>query len=80
MKIRKYIGYILYNLLPVYLPETPTPIIGNLSKNLRVLCAKLMLEKCGKNINIEKGAQFSTRTEIEIIVVLVLMLELQVKL
>lgn len=56
MKIRKYIGYILYNLLPVYLPETPTPIIGNLSKNLRVLCAKLMLEKCGKNINIEKGA------------------------
>lgn len=64
MKIRKYIGYILYNLLPVYLPETPTPIIGNLSKNLRVLCAKLMLEKCGKNINIEKGAQFSTRTEI----------------
>ena len=64
MKIKKYFGYILYNLLPVYLPETPTPFVGNLSKTLRVLCARLMLEKCGKNINIEKGAQFSTRTEI----------------
>lgn len=64
MNVKKVIGYLLYNLLPVYLPETPTPYIGNFAKTLRVLCAKLMLEKYGKNINIEKGAQFSTRTEI----------------
>lgn len=64
MKLRKICGYILYNLLPVYLPETPTPFIGNFAKELRVLCARLMLEKCGKNVNIERGAQFSTRTEI----------------
>lgn len=64
MKFKKILGYILYNFFAIYLPESSTPLIGNISKKLRAICANLILEKCGTNINIEKGAKFSSRIEI----------------
>ena len=33
-------------------------------KALRGFCGKLILAKCGKNVNIEKGAQFSSTSEL----------------
>lgn len=64
MKLKKLLGYILYNFFAIYLPESSTPLIGNISRKLRASCANLILEKCGANINIEKGAKFSHRIEI----------------
>lgn len=45
------------------MPESSTPLIGNISRKLRAICGYLILEKCGTNINIEKGAKFSHRIE-----------------
>ena len=64
MKLKKLLGYILYNFFAIYLPESSIPLIGNISRKLRASCANLILEKCGANINIEKGAKFSHRIEI----------------
>ena len=60
--IRKYIGYFLYQLLK-YLPKSFSHIkVGQ--KKLRGFAAKLMLEKCGKDVNIERKADFSTKCTI----------------
>lgn len=37
---------------------------GGIGKALRNMCARMMLNKCGVDINIEKGATFSTRCSI----------------
>ena len=57
--LKKYLGYFLY-IFVKWLPMSHAKInLGQ--KALRGLCAKLMLDKCGKNVNIERCATFSTR-------------------
>lgn len=61
--MKKIIGYILYQLIGKHLPTSYAKIsLG--SKYFRRFCGKLMLEKCGKNVNIERHASFSTRTKL----------------
>lgn len=63
MRIKKYIGYVLYHVLAKRMPGSYAPIkIGQ--RQLRALCGRLMLNKCGSNVNIEKGATFSTKVEL----------------
>lgn len=63
MKIKKHIGYIIYNLLAKHLPVSYSKVkIGQ--KQLRAVCGKMILENCGVNINIEKNADFSTRVSL----------------
>ena len=45
-----------------HLPESYKLNIGQ--KNLRAFCAKILLAKCGKNINIEKNADFAYSVEL----------------
>lgn len=62
MKLKQYVGYGLYSLakhLPVSYGKG-----GKIWKCCRGGATKLMLMKCGNNINIEKNATFSMRTEI----------------
>ena len=62
-KIKKIVGYLLYNLIAKHLPVSFSYVkIGQ--KALRKMCGKLMLEKCGKNVNIERGAVFSSKVEL----------------
>ncbi|PKM69649.1 MAG: transferase [Firmicutes bacterium HGW-Firmicutes-19] len=61
--MRKLIGYVLYNSLCKYLPAS-TSLSGNFSRSARGFCGKLIIEKCGNNVNIERGAVFSNRIEI----------------
>lgn len=62
MKIKKLIGYVLYRLFR-HLPTSYSHIrIGQ--KALRGFAARLMLEKCGGDVNIERLAEFSTRCTI----------------
>lgn len=61
--MKKYIGLILYNFIAKNLPKSNS-IIKLGQKHLRYLCGKLILAKCGKNVNIEQGASFSSKVEI----------------
>lgn len=63
MKLKKIIGLLLYNSLAKYLPVSYSKFsLG--SKYIRAFCGKLILDSCGKNINIERKAKFSSRVEI----------------
>ena len=60
-RLLQFIGLFLYSLIGKHLPQSTSFLSGKL---FRRLCAKMMLLKCGKNINVEKGAVFSLRCEI----------------
>lgn len=63
MGIKKIVGYVLYNGFAKHMPLSNSMIkIGQ--KQLRAFCGRLMLENCGKNVNIEKNANFSTRVRL----------------
>lgn len=58
MKIKVIIGKAIYNILGKHMPLSDSRMsLG--SKKVRAFCGKLILDKCGKNVNIEKGAHFS---------------------
>lgn len=62
MYIKKIIGRILYSVVKNF-PESYSSInIGQ--KEMRRFATSLILKKCGKKINIEKGAIFSSDVEI----------------
>lgn len=57
------IGYFLYRCIGIYLPESFSKInIGQLL--FRRFCTKLIIDQCGNNVNIEKGALFSRHLHI----------------
>lgn len=61
-KMKLLVGRLLY-LGASHLPESFFWInIGQ--KHIRALCGKLILSKCGKNVNIEKGAAFPSSVEL----------------
>ena len=63
MKTIKLItGKFLYFFFSKFPPSFSRIKLGQ--KFLRGLCGKLILAKCGKNINIEKGAKFSSSVEL----------------
>ena len=61
-KIKIAIGKVLY----VFCSRLPCSYsrINVGQKQLRQLCGKMILKKCGKNVNIEKGAVFSADMEL----------------
>lgn len=62
-KVKKVLGYILYNLFAKNLPVSYAKI-NLFSKKIRGFCGKLLLESCGTNVNIERGATFSSKVQI----------------
>lgn len=65
LKIKRAIGYILYYFIARHLPGSTLPYsLG--AKQIRRLCAKLMFDKCGRNVNIEHGAFLASGKGIEI--------------
>ena len=63
--VKRAFGYALYYFLARHLPCSGLPYSFG-AKSVRRLCAKLMLDKCGKNVNIEHGAFFASGRDIEI--------------
>ena len=59
MNIRQFLGRALYNLLGKHMPLSDSRRSFG-SKKVRAFCGKLILEHCGKNVNIEQGARFSS--------------------
>ncbi len=62
-KVKIAIGKIIYALIAKHLPIS-YQLFGGVAKWLRKLCGKLILKKCGKNVNIERGAVFSSHVSL----------------
>ena len=63
MTIKVLIGRIIYNVLGKRMPLSDSRMNFG-SKKVRAFCGKLILRHCGKNVNIEKGAQFSSEVSL----------------
>lgn len=59
MKLSEFLGKSLYYLIAQHLPCSNGRFSFG-SKKLRAFCAKLILENCGDNVNVEKGARFGS--------------------
>ena len=63
MHIKRKFGALLYHLYAKHLPRSYSSIkLGQ--KQLRAFCGKLMLEQCGRRVNIEKNAMFSYKVSL----------------
>lgn len=64
--IKKVLGKFLYRVIGTHLPVAHCRIrfMGNFSKWFRGKCGKLILDKCGSNVNIYPKAMFSSRVEL----------------
>lgn len=63
-KVKKYIGLFLYNFFAKHLPCSFSPVIKVGQRQIRAFCGKLILRKCGKSVNIERNAVFSSKVEL----------------
>ena len=59
MNFRVFAGKLLYNVIAKRMPLSDSRMSFG-SKKLRGFCGKLILNHCGTNVTIEKGAQFSS--------------------
>ena len=60
---KRIFGQIIYDMFAKHLPKSFYPIKVGQTK-IRAFCAKLILEECGKNVNVEKGATFSSKVRL----------------
>lgn len=63
-RISRFIASVIYYGFARYLPVSNSPLSFGLTKPLRGLLCRLMVNKCGRNVNIERGAQFGYNLEI----------------
>ncbi len=60
-------GYLVYNLIAKHLPATNRNRFGRMQiRALRRWCGEMMLESCGRDVNIEHGADFGKGRDIRI--------------
>lgn len=63
MHIKRKIGAVLYHFFAKHLPRSYSGIkLGQ--RKLRAICGRMMLESCGKQVNIEKNALFSYKVSL----------------
>lgn len=64
--ISRYFFLLLYYGVLKHLPHSSVPFVGRTFEWLRYQCCKNIFKKCGKGVNIEKGARFGKGFDIEI--------------
>ena len=64
MTMKKMIGWFIYKLIAVHMPQSNGKFSLGISKRIRYISAKMFMEECGNNVNIEKGASFSSKSTI----------------
>ena len=64
--MKRIICLILYYGLAIYLPQSYSRFGGKISRWIRYQLCKRIFLKCGKNVNIERGAKFYYGYEVEI--------------
>lgn len=63
-KLKIAFGRAIYFTLGTIFPVAHFPILGRIGKTVRAIAGKLIIEKCGKNVNIYPGASFSSKVEL----------------
>lgn len=63
-RITRFVAAVLYFGLARYLPGSSAPLSLGLSRPFRALLCRQMFTRCGKNVNIERGAYFGLNIEI----------------
>ena len=62
-RMKRILGLLLYHMIGKHLPKSYARVnLG--SKGIRLFCGKLILDECGKGVNIDKGASFPTNMTI----------------
>lgn len=61
---KKFAGIVLYRTVARYFPASYEKLTGGFSKRFRAFCTRLILDECGSNVNIEKGADFALNIKI----------------
>ncbi len=64
MKICQLFGFCLYEIFAKHLPSSYLKYVGHIFMRTRYLCAKLILKKCGTNVNIDHGANLYSSIQI----------------
>lgn len=59
MRIKRVMGRIIYDVLGKHMPLSDGHVSFG-SKKVRAFCGRMILDHCGKNVNIEKGSQFAS--------------------
>lgn len=57
---------VLYYSFAKHLPQSATPFVGKICKTIRYSLAKRIFKSCGKNVNIDHGANFGWGINVEI--------------
>lgn len=57
---------VLYYGIAKHLPQSTTPFVGKSCKHIRYFLSKRIFKYCGKNVNIEHGANFGWGINVEI--------------
>lgn len=63
MKIKIIVGKIIYNTIGKHMPMSDSKFNFG-SKKIRRFCGKMILKSCGRNVNIERGAHFSSEVSL----------------
>ena len=63
-KIARFMATVLYFGFARYLPVSYNPLGLGLTKPFRAMLCRFMFQKCGKNVNVERGAWFGYNIEI----------------
>lgn len=66
MNIKRLLCRYLYYYFAQYLPVSYSPLLGRLSKKIRYVLCKNIFAYCGKNVNIERKANFGSGYELRI--------------
>jgi maltose O-acetyltransferase len=66
ISIRQFLALFVYYVFLRYAPESNSIFFGKFFKTLRYICCKNIFYKCGKNVNIERGAFFASGVALEI--------------
>ena len=64
--MKRKIALLLYRCIFSHLPVSHNKLMGGVSSKLRRWASSYLFEYCGKNVNIEKGAQFGSGSKIRI--------------
>lgn len=58
MRLQRLIGKILFEIGRL-LPESDTKLLGRNARSLRAIAARLRMQSCGEEVNIERGAYYT---------------------
>jgi len=64
--MNKFIGLFLFYVFCRHLPHSTIPVFGPVSESIRYFVCRLIFKKCGRKVNIGRGARFSKGFNIEI--------------